>query len=156
MTSTINFCVDVISCYRDRKISLDIFLYFLLFPTDPYIIFMVLEPSSNEFCDLQITINISYMKNQSQNPSSCVINQNPSFIMFSYSLNVKLDAVICGHGMLDYIKEPLSIPRKFLEEGVLNPEYCVWNQKDQQLLRWILSLASTEFLSHVVGCETSV
>lgn len=48
------------------------------------------------------------------------------------------------------------IPSKFLSDGVSNPEYQFWDQRDKQLLSWILSSVSTEYLSHVVGCDTSV
>lgn len=64
-------------------------------------------------------------------------------------------ATIRGLGMLDFIQEPFSTPQKLLENGAINSASQARDQRDQQLLSWMLSSVSIDYLNHVVGCETS-
>lgn len=54
--------------------------------------------------------------------------------------------------MINFIESPLSIPTKTLSDGRINQDYLIWDQRDQQLLSWSIN---HEFLSHLVGCNTS-
>ncbi|XP_072066105.1 uncharacterized protein [Arachis hypogaea] len=67
---------------------------------------------------------------------------------------------IRGHNMQQHIASDSQLPPKFMSQedevrGILNPEFLVWQQKDQLLLTWLLSSISEPMLVHFFSCNQS-
>ena len=100
-----------------------------------------------------------------------VVNDESRRLHFSLKIAHKLDEknfhlwrqqvepYINAHNLTDLVV-CTRIPSKFVDDdarrqGMINPAYSIWLQKDQLLLSWLQSTLSSEILSRVLGCSHS-
>jgi hypothetical protein len=134
---------------------------------------MVSEPQAhaNPTSSMASSTSSGFSSSSSSSSSTTTTITAPFIPNFTQFISLKLDSsnylmwqsqvlpVLRSNDLLGIVDETEPSPPRFLTneqgESIVNPEYTLWNKKDQLILSWINATLSEAVLATVYGLNTS-